>query len=301
MSSPPSHPLLASSSPTMPINACGPYPPRLPPRLSCRTTGRGLRVGCGVFGCLSLPCLPVPCRSSPRVNWRGAAGFSPRHLVRPCLLSCADGRRACAMAPCGVAFSCFPVGAFQSFLKCFPVNVLKSCGYPMWLGSPRSVNTGGVPVAPCRSVPAVPVCLLTASHALPPHPPRRLPYPLLRSSRFSPPPARHGWTGRRPRAAPLLARRNGGRSGAPVVVACPCVPRIARRLAAFRIAAALPFPHDIVARLFPSCPHSSIAPSNRHEGRGAGRGGCLFGDDVRRMKKAGGCSFPVRLLRFYRV
>lgn len=132
MSSPPFYPPPASLSPTMPINACWSYPSRLPPRPPCRTTGRGYGSAAGYSAGLLLPCLLAPCHSSPRVNGRGAAGISSRHrhLVRPCLLAYTDGRRACAMAPCGVAFSCFPVGAFQSFLKCCRVNALKPCGYP---------------------------------------------------------------------------------------------------------------------------------------------------------------------------
>lgn len=125
------------------------------------------------------------------------------------------------------------------------------------------------------------------------NPQRRPPYSLLRPSHPLSPPTRHDGLGGGHGTPRCLADVKEDGAGGSVVAACPCVPRIARRLAAFRIAAALPFPHGAVARPFSSCPHSSIAPSNRHEGRGAERGGCLFGGDVRRMKKKrAGVRFP---------
>ena len=272
--------------------------------------------------CRCLACLLATCRSSPRVNGRGdAAGISSRHrhLVRPCLLAYADGRRACADGSMRGRFSLLPRWSVSIVFKMLPCQCFKTMrlsGYPIRLGSPGSVNTDGVPVA-SPSPFAVPfrrfrfACLL--------RPTRRRPIPTtVAITRWLSIP--HGVRPiRRPRSSRLSPRPPDTMNGAEAtgrLAACPtgwraeravppwllvqCVPRVARRLAAFRIvAAALPFPHSAVARPFPSCPHSSIAPPVRHEERGAGRGGCLFGDDMRRMKKAGGCSFPVRLLWFY--
>lgn len=58
----------------------------------------------------------------------------------------------------------------------------------------------------------------------------------------------------------------------------------------YRRRSSVSFPHDTAARLLSSCPPFYIAPPNRHERRGAGRGGCLLGGDARWIKKAGGVS-----------
>lgn len=71
----------------------------------------------------------------------------------------------------------------------------------------------------------------------------------------------------------------------PLRLLAPCVPRIARRHAAHRIADARPFrflmvlSHDALTHPFSSCPHFNIASSNRHGRRGEGRDedGCLAG------------------------
>ena len=72
-------------------HACWSCPPRLPPRLSCRGTGRGYEpaAGCGLFGCHRLvACLPHAV-STPRTIWLSPISSpSPREV---CFHACADG------------------------------------------------------------------------------------------------------------------------------------------------------------------------------------------------------------------
>lgn len=298
----------------MPINACGSCPPRLSPRPPCRTTGREYGSAAGYSAGLPLPCLLAPCRSSPRVNGHGAAGISSRHrhLVRPCLLAYADGRRACADGSMRGRFFLLPRWSVSIIFKmfprqCFKILRLSDVARLSPLGEYRRRSRRPLPFrsgssgllaycVPCVAAPIPTTVAITRWLSIPHggRPTRcyaRLaPFPRLPDTMDG-----AGTTGR-PAACPTGRRTE---RAVPSWLLVQCVPWIARRLAAFRIAAALPFPHGAVARPFPSCPHSSIAPPVRHEERGAGRGGCLFGGDMRRMKKAGGCSFPVRLLWFY--
>lgn len=67
----------------------------------------------------------------------------------------------------------------------------------------------------------------------------------------------------------------------------------------------VPFPHGVAARPFPSCLRYSIAPPIDTKNGEPGGASALLGGADRMMcvglKKAGGCSFPVRLLRLYRL
>ena len=118
----------------------------------------------------------------------------------------------------------------------------------------------------------------------------------------------------------LLARRGVGRVGRavssrlvssrlvmaimrPLRLLSPCVPLIARRRAALRIAATRPLRFLMVlsfARSHHACDTLSPRPSTRETGSGTGRGlaRCCEISDVRRFEKSGrGCLFPRPLVR----
>lgn len=191
-------------------------------------------------------------------------------------------RRRGRAVPCG-RFGCFPVGAFQSFLKCCRINLLKPCGSSIWFGL---VNTGGVPASsPLRPIPISP--RLSRMDCL--RPLRRrlsIPHAVIRPCCFPllSPPVRYDRRGGDCGASRCLLQLAVGRVGravssrhgyhASVAAACPmrasdrsppCRPPYRRR-------SPVPFPHGSVAHPFLSCSHFNVAPPYRHGRRGAGRG-----------------------------
>lgn len=112
MSSSPSHPsvcFLIISASSSRHHACWSCPPRLTPRPCLSRNGEGLRVGCWLFGCRRLVCL-AHAVSPPRAIW--LSPISSRHLVRPCLLTCADGGGVWSRA---VALLASPLERFNHF------------------------------------------------------------------------------------------------------------------------------------------------------------------------------------------
>lgn len=119
------HPSVASSSPRrhhLVITPACHVRPRLPPRPTCRGTGRGYGSATKRTAVVALLAYFMPL---PRLCRFGSHPSRPRRLGRSCFPSMC--RRRWRAMPCG-RFDCFPVRAFQLFLKCCRVNLLKPCG-----------------------------------------------------------------------------------------------------------------------------------------------------------------------------
>lgn len=299
------------------ITPAGHALPASRPAHACRGTGRGLRVGCGVFGCRRLACSPHAIAPSLSI-W-----FSP-HLVPVASCGLASSHVPTAGA-CGAVrgrFACFPVGAFQSFLKCCRVNLLKLCGsaalqYGSALRIPVRASPsrclviqspfrlgclGRIACGFCVAVRPVPLSAPAASRCSPRPSDTIGGAGVCWSSYCLPDGASDGLVVRF-RLVVVIMR--------PCRCFAPCVPRIAHCRAAPHIAAAPPLAHDASARpsrhavlpavpsvffssvgacrssLFasarlrfsPIVPPFSDAPPARHERRGEGRDedGCLVG------------------------
>lgn len=179
------------------------------------------------------------------------------------------------------------------------------------------MNTGGVPVPlPLRPI-SVSLRLSRADCLRPMRRRLSIPHAVIRSRCFSlpSPPVRYdrrsgvcGASRCLPDGAEDVAgmrSRRGYHVFVPLLALC--VPLIARCRAAlsYRRRSLVPFPHCAFVRPFPSCLRYSIAPPIDTKNGEPGGASALLGGADRMMcvglKKAGGCSFPVRLLRLYRL
>ena len=247
-------------------------PPLHSPAPACRGAMGGSRVGYGRFGCRCLACLPHAVALSLSIWFSPISSPSPRAVLLPPHVPAADACgavRSLWLLPrwsVPIVFKMLPYQCFK-ILRLF--DMARLCGYR---GPHRPIPVPPLrPRADClcplRRYPSV-LCAVIRPAA-------------SRSSLRSPDTNGRGGGYWSPICLP--DGTTDGSCGLIVVVMrpcrllAPCVPRIARRRAAPRIADARPFPHGVAARPFPSCPPHAIAPPNRHDGRGAWRGGCLLG------------------------
>ena len=254
-----------------------PSPPDAPPLL---VDERGGATGRLRDVRLPSPCLLAPCRfpasgdlalaSSPPSSREISLPFMCRRMGRAC--GAVRSLRLLPRLNVSIIFKMFPRQCFK-IMRLF--DMARLCGYLGRFLSGRLVvpspfHLGGLGRIACG------FCVATRPFSVSSSVPAAF--------RSSLRPSRHDRLGGCLRDVPLLARRSDGRvlrsrrvRHAFVPLLAPCVPRIARRRIAPRIAApprsrtVSPLARSHHARII------AIAPPNRHERRGAGRGGCLLG------------------------